>query len=67
MKNSVYNYHWILFFVQTAFKSNKFIENPIILCNRVLAKLATLLYFSVKKEDPYYTQNAGYISYVLKE
>ncbi len=68
MKNKVYNYPAGYSFVQTAFKSNKFIENPIIFMQQSIGKFGNTYSASLGiKKKILITQNADFISYVLKD
>lgn len=68
MKKMKYNYPTGYSFVQTAFKSNKFIENPINFMQNSIAKFGTTYSASLGiKKKILITQNADFISYVLKD
>jgi hypothetical protein len=58
MKNTVYNYPAGYSFMQTAFKSNKFIENPINFMQQSIGKFGNTYSASlgIKKENTYYTK-----------
>ena len=68
MKNKVYNYPAGYSFIQTAFKSNKFIDNPILFMQDSIGKFGNTYSASLGiKKKILITQNADFISYVLKD
>ncbi|MFN0082749.1 MAG: cytochrome P450 [Ferruginibacter sp.] len=68
MNKKDYNYPAGYSFMQTAFKSNKFIENPIIFMQQSIGKFGNTYSASLGiKKKILITQNADFISYVLKD
>ena len=68
MKKNVYNYPKGYSLLQTVFKSNKFIENPVIFMMDSIAKFGNTYSASLGvKKKLLITQNADFISYVLKD